>query len=94
MKTRVIKLKNGMYGVEYCHNHLYNGMSTSECWTLYFGKTSLVEAENHAKNLSKKSEKDKLVISEFEDGKTDCIAHCHMIWKKGENPEYTKLKVI
>lgn len=28
------------------------------------------------------------------DGKTDSIAYCHMVWKKGDNPEFCKLKVI
>lgn len=28
------------------------------------------------------------------DGKTDSIEYCHLVWKKGENPEYCQLKVI
>ena len=28
------------------------------------------------------------------DGKTDSIEYCHMVWKKGYYPEFTKLKVI
>jgi hypothetical protein len=27
-------------------------------------------------------------------GKTDSIEYCHMVWRKGYYPEYTKLKVI
>lgn len=33
-------------------------------------------------------------ISFTEDGKTDSIEYAHFVWKKGEYPEYTKVKVI
>lgn len=28
------------------------------------------------------------------DGRADSVAYAHFVWKKGENPEFTKLKVI
>lgn len=33
-------------------------------------------------------------LSFTSDGKSDSIAHCHMVWKKGERVDFTKLKVI
>lgn len=33
-------------------------------------------------------------MSFTEDGKTDSIEYCHMVWQKGYNPEFTWLKVI
>ena len=33
-------------------------------------------------------------MSFTDDGKTDSIEYCHMVWQKGHNPEFTKLKVI
>ena len=29
-----------------------------------------------------------------DDGVTDSVEYCHMVWRKGRKPEYTKLKVI
>jgi hypothetical protein len=29
-----------------------------------------------------------------DDGKTDSIEYCHMVWRKGHHPKYTKLTVI
>ena len=29
-----------------------------------------------------------------DDGKTDSIEYCHMVWKKGDQPKFTKLDVI
>lgn len=33
-------------------------------------------------------------MSFTDNGKTDSIEYCHMVWQKGYNPEFTKLKVI
>lgn len=33
-------------------------------------------------------------MSFTDDGKTDSIEYCHMVWQKGYYPEFTKLKVI
>ena len=33
-------------------------------------------------------------MSFTEDGKTDSIEYCHMVWQKGYYPDFTKLKVI
>ena len=33
-------------------------------------------------------------MSFTDDGKTDSIEYCHMVWQKGHNPDFTKLKVI
>lgn len=33
-------------------------------------------------------------VSFTKDNKTDSIPYCYMVWKKNENPEYTRLKII
>ena len=33
-------------------------------------------------------------IGFLNNGKTDSIEYCHMVWQKGYNPEFTKLKVL
>lgn len=33
-------------------------------------------------------------MSFTDDGKTDSIEYMHAVWKKGEKPEYTRLKII
>ena len=33
-------------------------------------------------------------MSFTDDGKTDSIEYCHMVWEKGSYPDFTKLKVI
>lgn len=33
-------------------------------------------------------------ISFLDNGKTDSIEYCHMVWQKGYNPEFTKLAVL
>lgn len=33
-------------------------------------------------------------MSFTDDGKTDSVAYCHMVWKKDYRPKFTALKVI
>lgn len=79
IKKALDDVKPGGYVVMLCRLNFYGSQRRKDFWD----KTMPLWSYVHSKRMSFTP-----------DGKTDSIEYVHNVWKKGLNPEFTKLKVI
>ena len=72
-------VKDGGFVIMLLRLNYFGGKVRQDLWTNYMPKYCFV----HNKR-----------ISFTDNGKTDSIEYCHMVWQKGYNPEFTKLQVL
>lgn len=72
-------VKEGGYVIMLLRLNYFGGKVREDLWKNFMPKYCFV----HNKRISFTSDK-----------KTDSIEYCHLVWKKGENPDFTKLRVL